>query len=216
MSNYLKFHEFHLNKLLNSNNYDSLYEYMEFNNIELEDLSESVWQKIKDGASSLGTSTKQLAQAIKIKMLGSKLKKTLINKASIEADAITKINQLENRKEEYQAKGLNDRIEALDNSIADIRKISEVKANSLSDMADSIIEQINTIADTSESTYVQNNAQLVKAKAKYEASKKMLDWVAFGEKETLKKDLENKEIVISTLEDKISKEEQTMKDERTE
>jgi hypothetical protein len=143
-----------------------------------------------------------------------KLKKAMIEKAKIESDKIKRVNQLENRKEALAAKGEDKQIESIDNSIADIEKISEIKLNAIQNTIEALIEKINIIADNADSSYISKVANLAKANASYKASMEMLKYVTANEKETLKKEIKLKKETVEELEQKIKDEEEKIKAEK--
>lgn len=212
---FLKYHEYHIKKIISESiDNSNLFEYIE-ENFDLEEIDESILSKIGDAIkSTVNTVYKGSKFAVnftQVEILGVKLKKAMIEKAKLESNTIKRINQLENRKEALAARGDVDKIESIDNSIADIEKISEIKLNTIQDAIEALIEKINTIADNADSSYISKVASLVKANASYKASMELLKYVTAGEKETLKKEIQLKKETVEELEQKIKDEEEKIK-----
>jgi hypothetical protein len=215
---FLKYHEYHITKIISESVDNSdLFEYIE-ENFDLEEINESFLSKVGDGIKSTVNSvykgTKFTINFTKVEMLGVKLKKAMVEKSKLESNKIKRVNQLENRKEALAARGDVDKIESIDNSIADIEKISEIKLNTIQDAIEALIEKINAIADNADSSYISKVASLVKANASYKASMEMLKYVTADEKETLKKEIQLKKETVEELEQKIKDEEEKVKAEK--
>lgn len=215
---FLKYHEYHITKIISESVDNSdLFEYIE-ENFDLEEINESFLSKVGDAIKSTVNSvykgTKFTINFTKVEMLGVKLKKAMVEKSKLESNKIKRVNQLENRKEALAARGDVDKIESIDNSIADIEKISEIKLNTIQDAIEALIEKINAIADNADSSYISKVASLVKANASYKASMEMLKYVTADEKETLKKEIQLKKETVEELEQKIKDEEEKIKTEK--
>jgi polyhydroxyalkanoate synthesis regulator phasin len=215
---FLKYHEYHITKIISESVDNSdLFKYIE-ENFDLEEINESFLSKVGDAikttVNSIYKGSKFTINFTKVEMLGVKLKKAMIEKAKIESDKIKRVNQLENRKESMSATNNEKGIESIDNSIADIEKITEIKLNALQDAIEALIEKINAIADNADSSYISKVASLVKANASYKASMEMLKYVTVDEKETLKKEIQLKKETVEELEQKVKDEEAKIKAEK--